>query len=261
MFDQVFDAPAGHGRACSTIAGVAAQSLLLTAAVMVPLIFPEALPRVRSAVDLLAPPGPPPPPPPPLKTMLVRTSPRTLQPTRILIEPRAMPPSPVMFVDPPPAAPETGPAGVIGGTEGGSPDGVVGSVVNMFTQAVNSIRPSVLPPKLPAAPPKQAAAVAPPPKAPISVGGDVQEAKIIHRILPLYPPLARRARISGKVELHGLIGVDGRIRALRVLSGHPLLIQSALDAVRQWVYRPTLLNGSPVEVEAPITVNFTLLKN
>jgi protein TonB len=70
--------------------------------------------------------------------------------------------------------------------------------------------------------------------------------------------MARQVRVSGKVELMGVLGTDGRIHELKVLSGHPLLVKAAVDAVMQWVYRPTVLNGQPVEVQAPITVNFIL---
>jgi len=83
-------------------------------------------------------------------------------------------------------------------------------------------------------------------------------AKLIHQVTPVYPPLARQARIEGTVQLQAFIGRDGRIRDLRVTSGHPLLIPAAVEAVRQWVYRPTTLNGSPVEVLTTVDVNFTL---
>jgi protein TonB len=83
-------------------------------------------------------------------------------------------------------------------------------------------------------------------------------AQLLHRVEPVYPPLARQTRISGTVELTGVVGTNGRIRELRVVSGHPFLAAAALEAVRQWVYEPTLLNGEPVEVIAPITVNFRL---
>jgi periplasmic protein TonB len=86
----------------------------------------------------------------------------------------------------------------------------------------------------------------------------VQAARIINRVLPIYPELARKARVSGTVRLLGVIGRDGRVERLQVVSGHPLLVPAAVDAVRQWTYRPTLLNGDPVEVMAPIEVNFTL---
>jgi TonB family protein len=97
-----------------------------------------------------------------------------------------------------------------------------------------------------------------PPQAPLLVGGDVQSAKLIKRVVPVYPRPASEFRISGTVHLLGIIAKDGTIQRLQVLSGHPLLRQAAIDAVSQWIYRPTVLNGHPVEVEAPIDVIFTL---
>jgi len=93
---------------------------------------------------------------------------------------------------------------------------------------------------------------------PVQVGGDVQAAKLIRKIVPVYPRMAVIARISGTVRLQGIIGKDGNIQQLQVFSGPPLLVQAALDAVRQWRYQPTLLNGEPVEVISPIDVIFTL---
>jgi len=84
------------------------------------------------------------------------------------------------------------------------------------------------------------------------------EGNVISRVQPIYPPLARQARIQGSVELRAIISKAGTIENLTVVSGHPLLIRSAIDAVRQWRYRPYLLNNEPVEVETEITVNFTL---
>ncbi|MBV8903384.1 MAG: energy transducer TonB [Acidobacteriia bacterium] len=83
-------------------------------------------------------------------------------------------------------------------------------------------------------------------------------ARLVKRIEPVYAAIAKQARVSGTVELTGIIGADGRIRELRVLRGHPLLAKAALDAVRQWIYEATLLNGEPVEVIAPVTVTFRL---
>jgi len=83
-------------------------------------------------------------------------------------------------------------------------------------------------------------------------------AQPIFRPEPQYPPLARQARVSGTVQLEGVIGTDGHMRELRIVSGHPLLVRAALDAVSRWIYKPTLLNGDPVEVIAPITVTFHL---
>ena len=98
------------------------------------------------------------------------------------------------------------------------------------------------------------------PKTPqrITIGGNVQQAKLVRQPKPVYPPLAKQARISGVVHLAAVISKDGTIQDLKVISGHPLLIPSALEAVKQWVYQPTLLNGEPVEVSTQIDVNFTL---
>jgi len=84
------------------------------------------------------------------------------------------------------------------------------------------------------------------------------EANLVHRVQPTYPPLARAARIQGPVVLQAVISKSGTIENLQVLNGHPMLVRSALEAVRQWRYRPYFLNGEPVEVETQITVNFIL---
>jgi protein TonB len=90
------------------------------------------------------------------------------------------------------------------------------------------------------------------------LGGNVEEARLANRVQPVYPALARQARITGVVVLHAIIAKDGTISQLEVISGHPLLVQSALDAVKQWRYQPEVLNGDPVEVDTTITVTFQL---
>lgn len=97
-----------------------------------------------------------------------------------------------------------------------------------------------------------------PTPAPIRMSEGVQEAMLIHRVTPVYPLTAIKTRVSGVVRLAAVIGADGRIRELQVLGGHPFLVQAAVNAVREWVYRPTMLNGSPVEVMTDITVTFNL---
>jgi TonB family protein len=92
----------------------------------------------------------------------------------------------------------------------------------------------------------------------IRVGGNVQQTKLVQQPRPVYPPLAQEARISGVVRLNAIIGTDGTVQNLTVASGHPVLVPAALEAVKQWVYAPTLLNGQPVEVVTQIEVNFTL---
>lgn len=110
--------------------------------------------------------------------------------------------------------------------------------------------PILLPPPLPPPPPAARAQ-------PFRVGGDVQKANLIHQVNPVYPALARQARVQGAVQLEAVISKEGTIESLRVISGHPLLTEAALDAVRQWRYRPTLLNGDPVEVITNVIVTFT----
>jgi len=92
----------------------------------------------------------------------------------------------------------------------------------------------------------------------IRVGGNVQQANLLRKVQPVYPPLAKQARISGTVRFTAVIGKDGSIQNLQLVSGHPLLVEAAKQAVSQWQYKPTLLNGEPVEVVTQIDVNFTL---
>jgi len=132
------------------------------------------------------------------------------------------------------------PGGVPGGVIGGVPGGVAGGVLG----------------GVPGAPPPPP----PPPKAkpPIRVGGNVQNSKLIQKIDPVYPELAKRARVAGIVLLQVTVDEQGSVQDVKLIRGHPLLNQSAIDAVRQWRYSPTLLNGEPVQVIATVTVNFVL---
>jgi len=137
-------------------------------------------------------------------------------------------------------------AGVVGGVAGGMPGGQAGGVLGGIIGGVTAGPPPPPPPPKPKTPKR------------IRVGGQVEAAKLIYKPSPEYPPLAKMARIQGTVRLEAIIAKDGTIQDLKVLSGHPLLVKSALDAVKQWRYQPTLLNGEPVEVVTEIDVNFTL---
>ena|SRR5215472_12173461 len=242
-------------RVWATCAGFTGQALLITFALLAPMIWPQAIPHVVWAATLVPPSPPPPPPPPPGEQLMsrparvIRTQFRDTQ----LMAPNYVPPRALQIDDPPAelAGNASGP-GVQGGILGGTRDGAVGGVLADLLKPAQPVIPMVKPPVR--------ATVTTPPSTPakpprISV---VQLATPIRRVEPVYPALARQARISGTVELIGVLGTDGRIRELKVVSGHALLINAALDAVRQWVYAPTLLNGQPVEVQAPIQVNFIL---
>jgi protein TonB len=125
---------------------------------------------------------------------------------------------------------------VEGGTAGGQIGGVIGGVIGSVPVAV----------------PKMAA----PQRVRVSQG--VSQGLLTRKVMPQYPPVAREARIQGQVVLQAVIGKDGSVQNLRVVSGHPLLNSAAVDAVKQWHYKPYMLNGEPTEVETTITVNFTL---
>ena len=111
--------------------------------------------------------------------------------------------------------------------------------------------PEIAPPPVTKAQPKEH-------PTPLHVSQGVQEAKLIHRVMPRYPALASQTREFGTVHLVAIIGKDGRVSSVQVLDGPVFLRQAAVEAIKQWVYQPTLLNGQPVEVIAPIDVHFTL---
>ena len=138
--------------------------------------------------------------------------------------------------------------GTSGGVVGGVPSGMSGTLPDGALSEVLSNTRSV--PVIPKA-------LDPMPKR-MHIASRIAEANLIHDVAPTYPPEAGRARIEGTVVLMAVIGKDGTVRDVRVESGLPLLAQAAIDAVKQWRYRPYLLNGEPIEVDSQITINFTL---
>jgi len=144
-----------------------------------------------------------------------------------------------------PPSPVVTTGGVVGGVPGGMVGGVPGGV---FNEILNS-GPSV---------PVLAKSHEPTPVKRIRVASRVVEANLIHDVPPQYPPEAGRARLEGAVVLMAVIGQDGSVKDVRVESGLPILAQAAIDAVKQWRYKPYLIDGEPVEVDSRITINFTL---
>ena len=126
--------------------------------------------------------------------------------------------------------------GVPGGVPGGSMGGVIGSVLSWTPVAVPKI-----------ATPKR-----------IRVSSRRAAGLLVRKVPPTYPPLARQARIQGVVVLQAQISKEGNIVNLQLISGHPMLAPAAIEAVKQWKYKPYLLNGEPVEVDTQVQVNFTL---
>jgi periplasmic protein TonB len=205
--------------------------------IVVPLLQPAELPEPAAAVKaffvepISAPPPPPPPPPPAAKRP---DAPKPI-PKPVLTEaPKFTAPIEV----PEQIKPEEGldlgvEGGVAGGVEGGVPGGVVGGVVGGLPDA-------------------------PAPVQAVRVGGQIKEPKKLKAVPPSYPDIAKQARVQGVVILECTISPQGKVTDVKVLRGIPLLDAAAIDAVRQWVYTPTLLNGVPVPVIMTVTVNFKL---
>jgi len=247
MFEQSFVGGTGKTKTPFTVVGsFVFQCFLVGIAILIPLIYTDTLPATQLTSFLVAPPPPPPPPPPPevAPVKVVRTIPRQFDAGR-LMAPKSIPKEIAMIKEdelPPPSSA----GGVVGGIAGGfGGGGVIGGIIGSVMTAP---------------PPPPEVKQAPKPVVPqrIPVGGNVQQAKLVSQPKPVYPPLARQARIQGTVRFTAIIGVDGHIQNLTLVTGHPLLVPSAQEAVKQWVYQPTLLNGEPVEVVTQIDVNFTL---
>jgi protein TonB len=214
---------------------LAIHVVIAAVVVLVPLLMSEEMPEPTSAikaffVEPAAPPPPPPPPPPPAPKAAVtpKTPPKVVEESRFV--------APVQVPDQ--VKPEEGidlgvEGGVPGGVEGGVPGGVVGGVVGGLPDA-------------------------PPPPQAIRVGGQIKEPKKLKNVSPAYPDIAKQARVQGVVILECTISPQGKVTDVRVLRGIPLLDQAAIEAVKQWVYTPTLLNGVPMPVIMTVTVNFKL---
>jgi protein TonB len=219
------------------------ECLIVGGTILVPLIYTEALPKAQLMTFLVAPPPPPPPPPPPVAAALVKVI-RRVTAEDIMRAPTVIPKTIAQIKDEPEHI-QTGAMGVVGGVPGGMPGGTLGGVLGSIIGSAAAAPPPPPPPKTTT--PKR-----------IRVGGQVESAKLIFQPKPEYPPLAKMARIQGTVRLEAIISRDGTIQDLKVMSGHPLLVKSALEAVQRWRYQPTLLNGEPVEVVTEVDVIFTL---
>jgi len=222
------------------------EVLLVGAMALVPLIYTEALPKaVWTEVVRL--PSPPPPAAPAMGTQVRPRATRRLSSDEILKAPPSIPSTIAQVHDEPLPPAQVGSAaiGVPGGVYSGQEGAGLDPVMQNILRSANS-----------SPPPPQTSKPGSPVR--IRVGGSVIAAKLVYQPMPEYPQLAKMTHTEGAVELEAVIGKDGTIEELKVLRGHPLLVQAALDAVRQWRYQPTLLNGQPIEVVTEITVSFKL---
>jgi protein TonB len=254
MFEQSFVQTGKTNKSWTVIISALVQVGLLIVAVILPMVYFEVLPSATLTSFLVAPPPPPPPPPPPAAAPIiqhVKVIPRQFDGSK-LTTPKAIPKEIAVIKEDemPPAS--SGVGGVMGGIPGGSVGGTPGGVLGSIMSAGN-----VAPPPPP--PPPPAKKDAPPPPKRVTIGGNVISASLVYGPKPAYPPLAKQARISGVVHLHAFISKEGIIQSLSVIPpAHPLLAPAAMEAVRQWRYKPTMLNGEPVEVETTIDVSFML---
>jgi protein TonB len=246
MFEQSIVATQPANKTWTLGVSILAQISLVSAAILFPLVYTDNLPGLSQWVQGLVMPPPPAAPEPPAQQTHATTQ-STVSEHRMFTQPDHIPP----IVDMRPDEPS------IETAEIGVPWSISGSTTT--TNPVGRYIPRI--DTLPKPPEKQTVTVTRPheqSQAPIPVSRGVQEAKLLRKIIPIYPQIAIVSHVQGTVHLVGVISKEGTIRNLQAIDGNPLLIHAALDAVRQWVYRPTLLNGQPIEVIAPILVTFTL---
>jgi len=208
---------------------------------LIPLWFTEALPKQQQLLTFLEAPPPPPPPtasPAPVKVVKVAsniTSRQLRTPSRI--------PTKVRMINEEDAPPPVVAGGVVGGVPGGVPGGQLGGVIGGIISSTSSAAVPTLPKPVPTV-------------QRVRVSQGVVNGLLINRVEPTYPPLAQQARIQGIVVLTAIIGKNGSVQHLQVVSGHPVLAPAAIAAVKQWRYKPYVLNGQALEVETTITVTF-----
>ena len=250
MFEQSVIAGSPKGkRVWTTCVGVTGQALLVTGMVVAPMLWPQVMPPASFVMLVPHAPAGDRPKSKPRSSGRRRSRPENSSRSVFtsLVQPAKI--QTVNDLRDPPGNAATGPGLWIDGRDRGwweqggtgrCPGGGAGVGAGDFGGA------EVEPAKAAATTPR------------FRTGGNIREPRLIHRVDPPYPLLAKQAHVEGVVRLTGVISVDGRIAALTVESGNPLLVPAARDAVRQWLYEPTLLNGVPVEIMTSIIVTFTL---
>jgi protein TonB len=242
MFDSMKQNDRGSGMVyfTSLLVSLIVHAVILCLLVVVPLVFFNMLQAQELLTFLIEPPPPPvqpPPPSPPAKAVAVHRGPTTTGygiPDKI---PKGIPPA-----DDADAAPPIPNLMIPGLAVPGSPQGGMGaSIARLLENEPNKVE-APLPPH---------------PKQPIRVGM-LEPSKLIYKVNPVYPTIAVKAHVSGTVVLEALVNEEGSVSMVKVLSGHAFLVDAAVQAVKQWKYSPTVLNGEPVPIIATVTVIFRL---
>src|ERR1700731_1641017 len=227
-------------RGRTTTFAIILEIAMIGVMVLIPLIFTEALPKQQLMTSLIAPPPPPPPPPPAAAPVKIVKQIQTDIVNGALRTPTKIPQKIQMIKEEEAPPPAMASSGVVGGVPGGIPGGQMGGVIGGIISSTPVAVPKVATPQR------------------VRVSSGVSTGLLVKKVQPAYPPLARQARIQGTVLLQAEISKDGAIENLRLISGHPMLAPAAIEAVKQWRYKPYMLNGEPVAVETQVQVNFTL---
>lgn len=225
------------------LVSVLGHSLIVALLILLPLCFTGTINMGQFQKTLLVAPPPPPPPAPPAAMHVIPRPSKSFFMQGRLFAPKLIPKQIAQVREEPPAQTLGGAlGGVPGGVPGGQLGGVLGGILGSNRQYV------------PAPPPPPRVAH----KGPYRVGGIVRAPKLIQQIQPIYPALAKEARIQGDVVIDSVIDQQGEVTQMKVVSGSPVLVQAAMQAVEKWKYQPTLLNGHPVAVDMLVTVHFQL---
>jgi len=219
--------------------------LVLTALIWPSLYFSETIDLKGFTQTLLVAPPPPPPPPPAQAIARAASIPRRTFVTGGRLTAPTFIPQKVAILKEEPLPPDAG-MGVLGGVPGGVPGGQLGGVIGGIVS--DAARTNV---------PLPSPAVVQP-RTPVRVGGRIRPPRSLSKPAPHYPPLAKQTKVQGVVTIDAVIDTEGNVVEMRLVSGHPLLISAALDAVRQWKYEPTYLNDQPIAVQLVVTVTFQL---
>jgi protein TonB len=249
MFELISGGPRHpfHDRTVAPqVVSVAVHGAVLSAAILLPvLLATDKLPVVPTMMAFVAAaPAPPPPPPPPPPKAAAR-APEAKVVARAESSPTAAPVMAPAAITPEPFLPSDEGFGVEGGVEGGIAGGTLGGIVGGLVDA---------PPPPPPPPPPPA----PAPRAPVRVGGQIKEPELTHRVEPVYPDIAVLAKVTGTVILEAMVGEDGTVQSVKVLRSAKFLDGAAIDAVKQWRYKPLVLNGVPSPFVLTVTLTFSI---
>ncbi|RPJ84572.1 MAG: energy transducer TonB [Acidobacteria bacterium] len=252
MFETIIQGQGSDraGRKKTVLVSLAIHVVMLSILIVIPLWYYQTIPVGWEEISKVfaaelpdpVPPSPPPPRPPRPDGVSIPTDRPVIILSPILIEPGKVPPPPGAEVIDIPVGPYR--SGLSGPPGPFIPDGVLAGPM------AENLRPLAGPRTPPPPPPKPA-------KQPMLISS-LDPSRVIYRVEPVYPPLAIQARVQGAVMLQVTVNEMGIVESVEVVSGHPLLVKAARDAVSQWRYKPTILNGEPVPVKATVTVNFNL---